>query len=60
MSRYINDTGEKAPSRGSVHVYNDMHRDSAWGRNGDGKSIHISPELFEKMYLNPMSTVKGT
>ena len=58
MARYMHDGGEKHPSRSSVHVLDGVHRDSAWGRQ-DAKSIHISPELFEKIYLNPMSAVKG-
>ena len=60
MSRYIHDSGEKPASRSSEHVFNELHgRESAWRRRGDAKSINISPELFEKIYLNPMSSMKG-
>ena len=56
----MHDGGEKPHSRSSVHVFHDLHRrDSQWSRRADGKSIHISPELFEKIYLNPMSTGRG-
>ena len=56
----MQDNGEKPQSRSSVHVFNDFHRrNSEWSRKGDAKSIHISPELFEKIYLNPMSSVRG-
>jgi len=42
-----------------AHLHPEMDNDTALRQIRTAGSISISPELFEKIYLNPQNTVKG-